>query len=115
MLDLLRDFFGGNKSYTDLDGVAFREMIRAEKAPVILDVRSRNEYKSGHLPGALNADVLGGSFEAGVRGLKKDQACYVYCRSGMRSRSAASALARMGFSKVYNLSGGLSRYPGELN
>jgi rhodanese-related sulfurtransferase len=68
----------------------------------LVDVRSREEFDQGHLPGAKNlpVDVLAGrTRELG----SKDKPVVVYCRSGARSGRAASLLRAAGFKKVVNL------------
>ena len=74
----------------------------------IIDVRSPDEFASGHIDGARNipVDEIGGrTDEVG----KPDQPVVVYCRSGMRSAQAKSTLEAAGFTQVYNL-GGISRW-----
>jgi len=69
---------------------------------LLVDVRSREEFDGGHLPGAKNlpVDVLAGrTRELGP----KDRPVVVYCRSGARSGRAASLLRAAGFKKVLNL------------
>ena len=81
---------------------------RADAAGVFLDVRTREEYAEGHLPGAVNIplDELGGA------NFGRDRHFYVYCRSGARSARAAGYLKRRGFF-VVDL-GGIAGYAGEL-
>ena len=79
---------------------------------VLLDVRTPQEYREGHIPGSINAPLqsLGGeeSVPAG-----KDTPLFVYCHSGARSRQAAGLLSRMGFQNVKNI-GGMAAYTGKV-
>ena len=77
------------------------------KKMVLLDVRTAQEYREGHLPKSMNIDWLQSSFATKAAKLPKNQPIYVYCRSGKRSASAAKWLMDQGFEQVINLSGGV--------
>ena len=82
--------------------------IGSGRAPVILDVRSRWEYRRAHIPGALFVPF----WRAGVAkipALPRDQVV-VYCGHGPRARWAASALRRRGFTAVDLLEGHWARW-----
>lgn len=79
---------------------------------VLLDVRTPEEYRSGHIPGSKNLslqtiDRIGSVAE------NKDTALYVYCQSGARSRQAAGMLKQMGYTNVNNI-GGIAAYAGKV-
>lgn len=88
------------------------EEIRNVPDAVLLDVRSSEEYRQGHIPGAINVD---GNHIALVRKVIHDlnAPIYTYCLSGARSRRAVQALRQMGYTNVSNI-GGINRYRGEL-
>jgi phage shock protein E len=95
---------GGRKVSSD----TVRQKITA--GAVILDVRTADEYRGGAYPGAINIPVQ--ELPARLGELpKKDRPIVVYCASGVRSASAAGALARAGFTDVVN-AGGLRSMPG---
>lgn len=81
---------------------------RDPSAPV-LDVRTRDEFASGHLRGAIHVDVMAPDFGKRVEALvsrgtlQKDRTVYLYCRSGNRSGQAEGVLRRMGFSETANV------------
>ncbi len=78
-----------------------------EKGKVqLVDVRTPNEYNSGHIKNAKNIDFFATSFESQFEKLNKEKPLYIYCRSGARSRKAASKLSAMGFTEIYDLKGG---------
>ena len=86
--------------------------MREVKGAVLLDVRNADEYKSGHIPGAINVPV--DSIESISKKVKKkDTPIYSYCLSGARSGRAVSALKAMGYTNATNI-GGINRYRGEL-
>lgn len=89
-----------------VDATQFLQVV-AEPEVTVIDVRTPEEYASGHLAGAVNLDVEDPGFAAAIQTLDPEQAFAVYCRSGRRSAVAADAMAGAGFSQVTNLSGGL--------
>ena len=96
----------GQKNYEDADVNGFAELI-AKPDVVVLDVRTAEEFKEGHLANAQNIDVKQSGFlEKSKTSLPKGKTIAVYCRSGRRSADAASQLAAEGF-KVVNLKGGI--------
>lgn len=71
---------------------------------VLLDVRTAEEYNSGHFPGATNFEVQkmsNGEFP----NVDKTAKIYVYCRSGNRSANATKQLEKQGFTNVTDLGG----------
>lgn len=78
----------------------FRAVI-ADTATVLLDVRTPEEYAEGHIGDARNIDVLSDDFEtAALASLPADKTIAVYCRSGRRSKKAATILAERGYDVV---------------
>ena len=76
---------------------------------VIVDVRTIDEYESGHLKGAVNVPVS----EIKNIDISKDKKIVVYCRSGSRSNTAAKELIKLGYEKVYDM-GGINDWKFEL-
>lgn len=73
---------------------------------VVVDVRTPEEYRAGHIPGSVNVPL---DRLEGVRTVAdKTTPLYVYCRSGARSASAAGVLRRSGYEKVTDMGGILS-------
>lgn len=70
---------------------------------VIIDVRTPEEYASGHLEGAHLLDLNSGEFAATFTSLDPEAEYYVYCRSGNRSAQAISMMESEGFTNVTNL------------
>ena len=94
------DFSQGIKDYQNAQGA------------VLLDVRTPQEFKSGHIPQSKNIPLQ--TIEKVSSVVKnKDTALYVYCQSGARSRQAASALKGMGYTNVMNI-GGIAAYTGRV-
>ncbi len=84
------------------------ERIKAGSAPLIIDVRESNEYAYARIPGAVLKPL--GDFREWAQELDKDQEYVLQCHTGSRSWQAAYLLERMGFMKVYNLSGGIEAW-----
>ena len=79
---------------------------------VLLDVRSPQEYREGHIPGSQNVP-LQQLDKVEVVTENKDTVLYVYCHSGARSRQAVSLLKHMGYTNVHNI-GGIAAYSGKV-
>lgn len=98
--------------YTHIDQETAKEMMKNDDGHVIVDVRSKEEYESGHIPGAIvipNEDI-GSEKPEELPDL--DQVILVYCRSGNRSRQASQKLADLGYTNVYDF-GGINDWTGE--
>ena len=79
---------------------------------MLLDVRTPEEYRSGHIPGSKNIS-LQAIDRVSAAAENKDTALYVYCQSGARSRQAAGLLRQMGYTNVNNI-GGIAAYTGKV-
>ncbi len=97
--------------YKNITAAEFNKMREENPAAVLLDVRTPAEVRQSKIPGAVNIEVTGRNFAEEVQKLDKDKTYLVYCRSGARSGQACDYMADKGFSKVYNLNGGISRWP----
>ena len=101
----------GQKNYEDADVWDFAELIEKYDV-VVLDVRTADEFKEGHIEKALNIDVKQDDFiEKATATLPKDKIIAVYCRSGRRSANAANQLSSVGYQLV-NLKGGIMAWKG---
>ena len=77
---------------------------------VVLDVRTPGEFMVGHIANAINIDVEGMQFNTDVSKLDKTKTYAVYCHSGRRSGIATSEMSKLGFSKLFNLDGGIGAW-----
>jgi rhodanese-related sulfurtransferase len=80
---------------------------------IILDVRTPEEFNSGHIPDAVLMPGALIPLEIHYAAPDLDQIILVYCRAGTRSARAARALVEMGYSAVYDF-GGILGWPGEI-
>ncbi len=93
-------FAAGTMSVDDLAA-----KIDAGKAPLIIDVRSEDEFLAGHVPGArLIPHTQMAEYLDGLAG-QKDDTIVLYCRSGKRAGMAAETLEKAGFKGVTVLDG----------
>ena len=87
-------------------------IMEEEKDYIILDVRTPEEFKSKHIPGAINIpnETIGTDDIPQLP--DKDQLILVYCRSGNRSKQASEKLAKQGYANIVEF-GGISSWTGE--
>lgn len=105
---------GEAAGYQQIKAEEAKQMMEGEKKDlVILDVREQEEYDEAHIPGAvlLPVGMIDEDTAAGVIP-EKDTVVLVYCRSGNRSKTAAKALAELGYTQVYEF-GGIKDWPYE--
>lgn len=97
-------------SRPDVAPAAVAELARRDDAPLVLDVRTPEEYAAGHVPGAILIphDQLAGRLAE----LDRDRWVLVYCRSGRRADAAQSVLERAGF-EVRQIEGSWLRWEAE--
>ncbi len=88
-----------------------QKLLEQDATAVILDVRTADEFASGHIPGAklLPYDEIDAN-RAAMLIPAKDAPVVLYCRSGRRSAIAADSLRRLGYTTVYDL-GGVGNWP----
>ena len=74
---------------------------------ILLDVRSTQEYKEGHLNNAINIPLYSLKEKNELSFIEKNSLIIVYCQSGTRSKRAIKILNKKGYNNLYNLKGGL--------
>ncbi len=92
-------------------GEGVRE-YNATPGAVLLDVRTPEEYRQGHIPGSKNVPLQSIDKVAGMID-NKSTPIFVHCLSGARSRQAAAVLQQLGYTNVKNI-GGISAYAGKV-
>lgn len=88
-----------------IDAQALLTLIQQQKAPLILDVRSQQEYQQGHIKGAINIpyDQLKSNSE--LLNSQQNSEIIIYCRSGARAEKAYKTLHSKGFTQLIYLKG----------
>mgnify|MGYP003952192525 CR=1 FL=1 len=69
---------------------------------VVIDVRTPEEFASGHLDGALLIDIQAADFDERIGELDREASYVVYCRSGNRAGVAIERMAQLGIKKAVN-------------
>jgi rhodanese-related sulfurtransferase len=85
-------------------------MLSTDTNIVVLDVRTPEEFATGHLEGAINVDYRSPEFASGLAELNRDTTYLVHCASGGRSTAALEILQQRGFASVVHLDGGLNAW-----
>ena len=93
----------------NLNAAEFNALVNVEGV-VVLDVRTREEFASGHLPNAINIDLNSSQFAEQITQLDPNATYAVYCRSGNRSRIAVDSMKAGGFTEVHHLEGGIGAW-----
>jgi thioredoxin len=99
-----------SKNVKTIEAAAFAEKIAATPNAQILDVRTPEEYVSGHIDNAVNVNWNGTDFVAKAAALDKTKPVFVYCKSGGRSKQASAKLEELGFTTIYELQGGMLKW-----
>lgn len=76
-----------------------------EAGTLVIDVRSPEEYASGHLDGAINIEWHDSDAIARAIGANTTRQVVVYCRSGNRANKAISKMQALGYTNIYNATG----------
>ena len=99
--------------YVNITAKEAKEIMDTQQGYVILDVREQAEYDQGHIPGAIVIphEEIEAKAEAALP--DKDQLILVYCRSGRRSKIAAEALVKLGYTNIKEF-GGILDWPYEV-
>ena len=98
--------YGGCDSRAaDISAQALLSRLKAGDAPVVIDVRSQQEYRGGHVPGAINLPHT--EIAAHLDELRpyRDRDVVLYCKSGRRAAIAKKVLSDAGFTRLFHLSG----------
>ena len=102
----LRQRMSGVKNLSPADAV----QVINRQAGTVIDVREPAEYKTGHIPNALNIPMSSLSAHTKQLAKHKDRPLVLACRSGNRSVTAAMMLRKQGFAQVYSLGGGMTAW-----
>lgn len=99
-----------SKNIEVISATEFSQKILATPKAQILDVRTSEEFESGHIDNAKNTDWFSADFEKSTANLDKTKPIFVYCKAGGRSAKASDKLAQLGFTQIYDLDGGFLKW-----
>lgn len=92
-------------TYKQITSAEAKDLMDSEENYIILDVRTEEEFAEGHIKDA----ILIPDYEIGEKAesvlTNKEQLILVYCRSGRRSKNAASELAALGYTNIQEFGG----------
>lgn len=91
-----------------IDGEEMKTLLKNEDVQLV-DVRTVNEFSEHYIAGAENI-VFDDNFDLKLKDLNKDKPVVVYCRRGRRSAKCAEILSEKGFTKIYDLKGGITQW-----
>lgn len=103
-----------NKNIKNITGVEAVNLIKDTKNLVIIDVRNKAEYKSGHINGSILMPVQEISSRISELEKYRGKPLLVHCASGGRSPKAVSILLKNKFGPIYHMNHGLSGFPGKV-
>lgn len=89
-----------------LEAPEFKTMLDENPDAQIVDVRTYDEFYSGHIEGAYNIDIMEPGFKAALDTMDRKKPIAVYCLVGQRSLKAYEILIEMKFREIYHLSAG---------
>lgn len=98
-------FEGHELSYNRISQEEAKKLMEETTDYIILDVRTEEEFKLGHIKGAINIPNEEIGHEEIEELPNKEKAILVYCRSGHRSLQASSKLAVLGYKNIYEFGG----------
>ena len=88
----------------------FADKIKNTPEAQLVDVRTKGEFKGGHIANASNVELSSPDFKSMAAALDKDKPVLVYCLSGGRSAKAADYFRNEGFKEVYEMPGGMMEW-----
>ena len=97
------------KIYRHKEDISVKEMLEIIKTndnAILLDVRSVQEYKEGHVVGSINIPLYDLKQEA-LSKINKESIIIVYCSAGIRSRKSIQILKKLEYKNLYNIEGGI--------
>ena len=86
------------------------KLIKSDPKVVVIDVRTPEEFKTGHIAGAKNIDFNGADFEKQIAALDKSKTYVVHCAAGGRSAQACKIIEQVKLPSVYHMNEGFKAW-----
>lgn len=118
ILFLVSTFTFSCKEETPAEGIKLvtpeemKELSQLEDVQLV-DVRTPDEYEEGYIEGFQNIDFYADTFQEDIEKLDKTKPVIVYCRSGGRSGKCSKLMQEKGFTMIYDLEGGITKWTSE--
>ncbi|MCG3164941.1 MAG: Thiosulfate sulfurtransferase GlpE [Bacteroidia bacterium] len=108
-ITVAQDFLPSEKFIT-LTPQKYEEKLNATENKLIIDVRTKGEYKKAHIKNAQNISYLGSTFAEKAAELDNTKPVFIYCETAHRSPLAARILSNLGFKEIYDLQFGFENW-----
>lgn len=99
------------RGLVNITGEELHQRLQRRDKLTLVDVREPDEFRSGHIQGAINVPLS--RLEPGAQQLDRSAETVLVCRSGNRSVTAFHRLKQMGFTDLKNVPGGMMAWPGK--
>ena len=109
MIKIIKKIFYRCYENTEITYEALKSMMKT-KSVILIDVRSKQEYKEYHLKGAINIPLYNLKNDIIKYVRNKEDILILYCSSGYRSKKAEDLLRRLGYLNIYTLQNGIEKY-----
>ena len=111
MLDKIIRYLKNNNRVIENYEINMEELVKKQyNNAIIIDVRSEQEFKEGHINGAINIPIHKINKRITSILKDKDQEVVVYCQIGVRSKKVRERLTKIGYKNVYSLYKGIENY-----
>lgn len=112
MIELFKTLMGGSETgrkYENISPQDARDKMKElnKKEYEVIDVRTEDEFASGHPRGAINMNMFDPQFGTKIDQLDPSKTYFLICRSGNRSATACNKMAKSGHKNLYNIAGGM--------
>ena len=97
------------RNVTSLPEEEFKKNLRKVQ---LIDLREKEKYEYGHIMGARNIPMM--NFSMKMNSLRKDQPIYLYDQNGRLPIRAAKMLRKKGYTDIYMLKNGISKWTGKI-
>ena len=97
-----------SKDINEISDIQFTEIQNTDY--ILVDVRTTEEYESGHIQDAVNFDFYSDSFQKEILSLDKSSSIILYCRTQNRSTKTANFLKENGYKEITIIEGGITSW-----
>ncbi|MGL5754651.1 MAG: rhodanese-like domain-containing protein [Paraclostridium sp.] len=102
------------KNYKNINAKETEDLIASGDDIAVVDVRTKDEYDTGHIDRAMNIDFDDFQNNLTILDDYKEKPVLLYCKTGNRSEKAAKILKDNGFTEVYNATDGVEEHDYKL-
>tara|TARA_B100001093_G_scaffold74685_1_gene65427 strand:- start:198 stop:635 length:438 start_codon:yes stop_codon:yes gene_type:complete len=100
--------------FENIKAIEATKMIEKNPDMMVLDIRTPEEFASGHIPASINIDYKAENFESELKKLDRSKSYLMHCRSGRRSTAALDIFSKLGFDHIIHIDDGILGWNKEL-